>query len=68
MMKVDLTHEFRKTVQASHVRRDARFRRAPLTEAFNEFLVGDLAIGKRLSRDRPSIEKGFGYVVTSMAI
>lgn len=45
-----LSGQFRDTVQA-RAQRDARFRRALLTEAVNELLAGELGTGKALLRD-----------------
>ncbi|MBI5460765.1 MAG: transcriptional regulator [Gammaproteobacteria bacterium] len=49
---------FRETVQA-RAQRDARFRRALLTEAVNELLAGDLGAGKALLRDYINATLGF---------
>lgn len=53
-----LTRQFRETVHA-RAQRDARFRRALLTEAVNELLAGDLAAGKALLRDYINATLGF---------
>ena len=50
--------KFCATVQA-RAQRDARFRRALLTEAINELLAGDLGTGKTLLRDYISATLGF---------
>lgn len=53
-----LTRQFRETVQ-ERAQTDARFRRAMLAEAVNEFLSGDLATGKALLRDYVNATIGF---------
>lgn len=50
--------QFCATVQA-RAQRDARFRRALLTEAVNALLAGDLAAGKALLRDYINATLGF---------
>ncbi len=50
--------KFRATVQA-RAQRDARFRRALLTEAIKELLAGDLGAGKALLRDYINATLGF---------
>ena len=45
-----LTRDFRQTVLARAVK-DTKFRRGLLTEAVNEFLEGDIEVGKKLLRD-----------------
>jgi len=53
-----LTRQFRATVQA-RAQRDARFRRALLTEAINELLARDFGAGKALLRDYINATLGF---------
>ncbi len=45
-----ITRDFRETV-FKRAQRDRKFRQAMLTEAVNELLGGDLAVGKALLRD-----------------
>lgn len=45
-----LTRDFKETVLARAVK-DAKFRRGLLAEAVNEFLDGDIEVGKKLLRD-----------------
>jgi len=45
-----LTRNFKQTVMARAVK-DIKFRRGLLIEAVNEFLEGDVAVGKKLLRD-----------------
>ena len=53
-----LTRDFRETLQR-RVCKDARFRRALLTESVNELLSGDLPTGKALLRDYINATIGF---------
>ena len=49
-MIMALTRDFKQTVLARAVK-DIKFRRGLLTEAVNEFLEGDIEVGKKLLRD-----------------
>lgn len=53
-----LTKNFKETVGA-RVQKDARFRRALLTEAVEIFLAGDVATGKVILRDYINATIGF---------
>jgi DNA-binding phage protein len=53
-----LTREFKETV-VENLRRDSRFRRAMLAEAIQEFLDGDIRVGKLLLRDYINATIGF---------
>ena len=53
-----LTREFKQTVQA-RVRRDPAYRKALLREAIENFLAGDMEIGKTLLRDFINATVGF---------
>lgn len=53
-----LTKRFKDTVVA-RVQKDARFRRALLTEAVEAFLEGDVATGKAILRDYINATIGF---------
>ena len=45
-----LTRDFKKTV-LDRAAKDTKFRRGLLTESVNEFLEGDIEVGKKLLRD-----------------
>jgi DNA-binding phage protein len=53
-----LTRDFRDTLY-KRAQKDARFRRALLTEAVNELLTGELSAGKSLLRDCINATLGF---------
>jgi len=53
-----LTSDFRKTVQA-RAKRDAGFREGLLSEALENLLSGDVAVGKELLRDYINATIGF---------
>ena len=53
-----LTRDFKDTVQA-RVRRDAAFREGLLTEALENLLSGEVALGKELLRDFINATMGF---------
>lgn len=57
-LNMALTKDFKQTVVA-RVQKDARFRRALLTEAVEVFLAGDVATGKRILRDYINATIGF---------
>ena len=60
-----LTRKFKETVMA-RVRKDAKFRRALLSEAVEAFLGGDLDTGKALLRDYINATTGFEETATSI--
>ena len=53
-----LTRDFRVTVLA-RARRDVRFGKALLTEAINDYLAGETAVGKAVLRDLVNATIGF---------
>ena len=53
-----LTRDFRETVQA-RVKRDPAFRQGLLSEAIENLLSGDVAVGKELLRDYINATVGF---------
>jgi DNA-binding phage protein len=55
---VGLTKNFRETVQAE-AQRDATFRRGLLSSALENFLSGEVALGKELLRDYINATVGF---------
>ena len=55
---MDLTREFRETVQA-RVRRDPAFRKGLLRDALEALLAGEVALGKELLRDYINATVGF---------
>jgi DNA-binding phage protein len=61
-----LTKEFRETVYR-RAQRDARFRKALLTEAMNAYLSGDAATGKAILRDAIHATIGFEELATELA-
>jgi len=58
VMKMALTRDFRKTVQA-RVKRDAAFRKGLLSEAIESLLSGEVTLGKELLRDYINATVGF---------
>jgi hypothetical protein len=57
-MKMALTKDFRKTVQA-RVKRDPAFREGLLSEAIESLISGEVALGKELLRDYINATVGF---------
>jgi len=53
-----LTRDFRETIVA-RARRDHRFCEALLTEAINDYLAGETAVGKSILRDLVNATIGF---------
>jgi len=60
-----LTRGFKETI-AARARRDPRFREALFTEAVNEFLAGDTAVGKAILRDLVNATIGFEKLGAAM--
>jgi hypothetical protein len=57
-MKMVLTKDFRETIQA-RAQSDPEFRKAMLTEAIDNFLAGDIEVGKAMLRDYINATIGF---------
>ena len=53
-----LTKDFRETIQA-RAQSDPEFRKAMLTEAIDNFLAGDIEVGKAMLRDYINATIGF---------
>ena len=60
-----LTRAFRETVY-HRAQRDARFRKALLTEAMNAYLAGDEATGKAVLRDVINATIGFSQLAAEL--
>ena len=60
-----LTRSFRQTVY-QRAQRDARFRKALLTEAMNAYLHGDEATGKAVLRDVINATAGFEHLAAEL--
>jgi DNA-binding phage protein len=65
--KMGLTKDFRTTTYA-RARRDARFRKALLTEAVNAYLSGEETIGKAVLRDFINATIGFEKLASAVQI
>jgi len=55
---MSLTRDFRETIQA-RAKRDPTFRKAMLTEAIDNFLSGEVEVGKAMLRDYINATIGF---------
>jgi DNA-binding phage protein len=66
-MKMALTRDFRKTVQA-RAKRDPAFRAGILTEAMENLLSGEIELGKELLRDYINATVGFPALATQTRI
>jgi len=62
-----LTKDFRQTVQA-RAKRDSAFRKGLLTEAIENLLAGEVALGKELLRDYINATVGFPKLATRTKI
>ena len=67
MNRMAPTRAFRETVYA-RAQRDAKFRKALLTEAVNSFLNGDEAAGKAVLRDVVNATIGFERLAAELGV